>query len=154
MKKTNNNIKMEKKTAQEIKLVSKRKKFKPVQIMAPWQAYEYIINLYDSTIDIYETAYILILKGDTVLGWYKLSQGGATTTVMDPKIITKIAIDSLAQGVIVAHNHPSGSCMPSVQDKKVAGKIKECLEIFNIEMLDFMVVAHTNYYSFKENQEL
>ncbi len=84
-------------------------------------------------------------------GFAKISQGGTYFTITDIKIIAKYAIETLADKVILVHNHPSGDCKPSEEDKKITKKLYEALNLFDIELLDHIIVSENNYFSFEEN---
>ena len=63
----------------------------------------------EDTINAYEQAYVLFLnKNNKVIGYYHHSNGGIDGTIMDVQMISGMAVKSLAKGVIIAHNHPSG----------------------------------------------
>jgi DNA repair protein RadC len=87
---------------------------------------------------------------NTITGWVKISQGGTAGTVVEVKIIAKYAIDSLSNGVILVHNHPSGNTKPSDSDKDITNKVKNALELFEIKVLDHIIVTEANYYSFAD----
>lgn len=73
--------------------------------------------------DIYEEMYVLLLnRANKVIGHARISQGGTTDTVCDPKLIAFYAINSLASGVIMVHNHPSGNPQPSGLDIQITKK--------------------------------
>ena len=134
----------------EIKFSVKKKEDEIYVIKSMEDAYEYIERLYGPEIDVYETAYIILLKRDnSVIGWYKISHGGVSQTVIDAKIITKVAIDTLASAVIIAHNHPSGETNPSIQDDNVTENLKKCLKLFEIELLDSIIIGDGKFYSYK-----
>lgn len=134
----------------EIKFKVKKKEDEIYVIKSMEDAYEYIERLYGPEIDVYETAYIILLKRDnSVIGWYKISHGGVSQTVIDAKIITKVAIDTLASAVIIAHNHPSGDTRPSRQDNEVTKNLKLCLDLFGIELLDSIIIGDGKFYSYK-----
>src|SRR5688572_32936149 len=61
-----------------------------------------------------------------------LSKGGVSGTVVDVRLICRSAIENLASGVVIAHNHPSGQVLPSEQDKSITKKLKEALKLFEI----------------------
>ena len=74
---------------------------------------------------IYESVFILLLnRHNNTIGYAKISQGGVTGTVIDVKIIAKYIIDSLASGLILAHNHPSGNTRASSEDINITNKVK------------------------------
>jgi DNA repair protein RadC len=59
-----------------------------------------------------------------------------------------MAVKSLSKGVIIAHNHPSGNIQPSEADKKITEQMKEALQLFNIKLLDSLILTENNYLSF------
>lgn len=65
------------------------------------------------------------------------------------EIITKVLCLN-AKNIIIAHNHPSGSLVPSNDDIKVTLKIKEGLKIFEINLLDHIIISKKGYFSFVE----
>lgn len=79
-----------------------------------------------------------------------ISRGGVSGTVVDSRIIFKQAIEELASGIILAHNHPSGNIQPSSEDIKITRKIKEAGELLDIRLIDHIIVGEKNYYSFAD----
>ena len=103
---------------------------------------KYARQFYSDDIGIYESMFMLVLnRSGKVIGWTKISQGGTCGTTADIKIIAKIAIDSLANAVIMVHNHPSGIVQPSEEDKRLTAKIKEALHFFDIQLLDHVIMT-------------
>lgn len=80
----------------------------------------------------------------------RVSEGGVSGTVADPKIIFKLAVDELASGIIVVHNHPSGNLKPSESDVNLTKKIKEGGKALEISLLDHLIIAHDRYFSFAD----
>lgn len=80
----------------------------------------------------------------------RISEGGVSGTVADPKIIFKLALDDLASGIIVVHNHPSGNLKPSDSDINLTKKIKEAGKVLEISLLDHLIIAHDRYFSFAD----
>jgi len=70
--------------------------------------------------------------------------------VVSSREIVKLCLDHNALKVILAHNHPSGNLKPSNQDITTTKKIKKSLDLFNIELLDHIIVSNNSYFSFKE----
>ena len=65
----------------------------------------------------HEEFWVLLLnRANRVTKKYQVSQGGVAGTVADPKIIFKVALEELASGIVLAHNHPSGNLTPSQAD--------------------------------------
>lgn len=103
----------------------------------------------EDTINAYEQAYVLFLnKNNKVIGYYHHSNGGIDGTIMDVQMISGMAVKSLAKGVIIAHNHPSGSTNPSDADKKITKQLSEALDLFNIQLLDSIILTEKSYLSF------
>lgn len=79
-----------------------------------------------------------------------VSSGGLTSTVVDAKIIFKIAIQHLAAKLIVAHNHPSGNLKPSSSDKAVTEKILNGAKALGLHLMDHLIIAENKYFSFAD----
>jgi DNA repair protein RadC len=100
----------------------------------------------------HEEFWILFLnRSNRVIGRMKLSQGGVSGTVTDVRMIMKKAIEYLASGIIVCHNHPSGNLNPSEADSKITQKIKEAGSLMDIQLLDHLIISDKDYYSFADN---
>jgi DNA repair protein RadC len=100
----------------------------------------------------YEEFWILFLnRSNKVINRMKLSQGGISGTVTDVRLAMKKAIEYLASGIIVCHNHPSGNLNPSESDSKITQKIKEAGNLLDIQLLDHLIISEKEYYSFADN---
>lgn len=129
-----------------------KQSFESVRIEDAKDAYKYARNLWGSDIHMYESCFILLLdQGNNIIGWAKISQGGVSLSVFDIKIVAKYAIDTLASGVILLHNHPSGGLEPSDHDIKTTNKMKEGLKLLDISVLDHLIITDGGYYSFSEH---
>lgn len=125
------------------------------QIHSSKDSFEFIKQFYLDDIEVFESAFILLLNNaNTTIGYAKISQGGITGTVVDPRLVAKYAVESLATGVILAHNHPSGNLKPSAADKQLTAKVKEGLKYLDIQLLDHIILTKNSYYSFCEEGEL
>ena len=101
------------------------------------------------TISAYEQAYVLFVNtNNKPKGFYHHSSGGIDGTIMDIQMISGMAVKSLSKGVIIAHNHPSGNTQPSEADKKITEQMKQALQLFNIKLLDSLILTENNYLSF------
>ncbi len=99
----------------------------------------------------HEEFWVLLLnRSNTVIDKFMISQGGVTGTVIDVKLILKVALERLACSLILCHNHPSGNMMASEADKKVTKKIKDAAELMEISVLDHVIIAHDQYLSFAD----
>jgi DNA repair protein RadC len=125
--------------------------FKKAKIKSSDDAYEYMKRFWNDDIELYESFFILLLnRSNNTIGYAKISQGGVAGTVIDKKIIAKYAVDTLASGVILAHNHPSGELRVSDADKKVTREIKEALKTLDIAVLDHIIITKDRYTSFND----
>lgn len=123
--------------------------FPKVKIRSSKNSADFIRQFYSDDIEIYESFFILLLnRANDTIGYAKISQGGTCGTVVDVKIIAKYAVESLANSVILAHNHPSGTLSPSSQDIDITEKIKMGLSLLDIQVLDHIILTSSSYYSF------
>ncbi len=79
-----------------------------------------------------------------------ISEGGITGTVADPRVILKKALEENATGIILCHNHPSGSLTPSKADTALTEKIKSAAKFHDITVYDHIIVSDQGYYSFAD----
>jgi DNA repair protein RadC len=90
-------------------------------------------------------------RANETIGYAKISQGGITGTYVDKKIIAKYIIDSLASGVILAHNHPSGTLQPSEPDKRITKDIQQICSLLDTSILDHVILTAEGHYSFADD---
>lgn len=106
-------------------------------------------------IETYESFYVMFLNRSNIpTGYIKISQGGVAGTVVDVKLIMKCALDVLAQGLILIHNHPSGNLEPSSADLSITEKVKKTLELLEMSLLDHIILTPNHYYSFADEGRL
>lgn len=99
----------------------------------------------------HEEFWVLILnRANRVVRKHQISQGGVAGTVADPKIIFRTALEELASGIIVAHNHPSGNLNASQADIDLTKKLKEGGRLLEIQLLDHIIIAGQKYFSFAD----
>lgn len=99
----------------------------------------------------HEEFWILLLnRANRIIRKSQISLGGIAGTVADPKIIFKLALDELASGIILAHNHPSGNLTASQADLDLTKKLKEAGKLLDIQILDHLIVAGQKYFSFAD----
>lgn len=83
-----------------------------------------------------------------IVGEKALFRGGVSATIVDIKLLIKEAIDRLASAIILAHNHPSGDVTPSKSDIKLTTNLREATKIFDITLVDHLIVTADQHYSF------
>lgn len=93
---------------------------------------------------------VYLSRSNKVLATERISAGGVTGTVADARIILKSAINLLACGLIVSHNHPSGSLQPSAADQKLTKKLQEACKHLDIQLLDHLIISDAGYFSFAD----
>lgn len=136
----------------KLKLEKVQTDFPKIKITSSDDASGLIRSFYGDDIEIFESFFILLINRQNVAtGYAKISQGGVAGTVVDPKIIAKYAVDSLASGVILAHNHPSGNHNPSTSDQELTTRIQAGLALLDISVLDHIILTSESYYSFHNN---
>lgn len=84
----------------------------------------------------------------------RISQGGVSATIVDPKLILRYAIENLATAIILVHNHPSGNLMPSREDDNQTERIAKAAKLFDIQLVDHLIVAAGNFYSYANEGRL
>lgn len=99
----------------------------------------------------HEEFWVLLLnRANRVIKSLQISQGGVSGTVADPRIIFKSALEELASGIILAHNHPSGNLLASQADRELTRKLKEGARLLDVQVLDHVILAGQKYYSFAD----
>lgn len=97
----------------------------------------------------HEEFWVLYLnRGLNILRESKIGQGGTGSTVVDVKIIMQGAVETLADSIMLFHNHPSGTLRPSQQDVDLTDRVRRACDIFNIALRDHLIITDGGYYSF------
>lgn len=103
----------------------------------------------------YEEFWILLLNhANKVVAKVKIASGGVHQTIVDVKLLFKYALDRLATGIILCHNHPSGNLFPSAADKLLTNKIVDGAKFLDIRILDHVIIARDEYFSFADEHLL
>ena len=107
------------------------------------------------SLPIYESVICIFLnRQNRTLGWYKVSQGGLTGSLIDVRLILSIALSCLATGIVIAHNHPSGGLQPSDADKDITKRLRDSANIMDISVIDHIILTETGHYSFSDENTL
>ncbi len=93
---------------------------------------------------------IFLNNSNKVIHISQLTQGGISQSIVDVRILFKTALDHFATGIIIAHNHPSGSLKPSREDVNITQKIKEAGKTLAIQLLDHLIITQNSYFSFSD----
>ena len=98
----------------------------------------------------HEECWVLYLtSSNRLIERQRVSQGGVQATVVDHRLIVKRALELLATQLIMVHNHPSGAAEPSLADKELTKKVKNAAALFDIRMLDHVIISHEGNFSFR-----
>ncbi|MET0463312.1 MAG: DNA repair protein RadC [Chitinophagaceae bacterium] len=97
-------------------------------------------------------AVLFLNQSNRLIHFEVISEGGLTGTVADPRIIIKKALEHDAVGIILCHNHPSGSLRPSRSDQHLTRKIRESAALLDIRLIDHLIVSDEGYYSFADHE--
>lgn len=93
---------------------------------------------------------IYMNNSNKVISKSQLSKGGITGTLVDVRIVFKTALEMGATALILCHNHPSGTLIPSDADKQITRKLKLAGDSLEIKVLDHLIVTESSYYSFAD----
>ncbi|MBS1979206.1 MAG: DNA repair protein [Bacteroidetes bacterium] len=151
-----NNHKLER--VAEIKL-SYRTKVRPserVPVTSSRDAYNLLMRHWDQKLIEFLEQFkvILLTRSNKALGLFEVSTGSSTGTIADPKLIFAAAIKANAAGIILAHNHPSGSLIASITDIDITKRLKEGGKLLEIQVLDHLILSKEGYYSFADEGSL
>ena len=103
----------------------------------------------------YEECWALYLASSgKVLDRVRISQGGVQATVVDCKMVIRRALELLAVQIVLVHNHPSGSPDPSPQDRALTERVAQAAELFEIRLLDHVIIARGAHFSFRAHNLL
>ena len=103
----------------------------------------------------HEEIWMLVLnRQNKVVKEIKLTSGTSSSSVFDLKQAIKLALLENAEGMILCHNHPSGTLTPSPQDDKLTAELKEGCKFMNIRFLDHVIVTANGYYSYNDSSRL
>ncbi|WP_288243165.1 DNA repair protein RadC [uncultured Chryseobacterium sp.] len=94
---------------------------------------------------------IFLNRSNKVIHFAQLTQGGINQSIVDIRVLFKTALDHFSTGIIIAHNHPSGSLKPSREDIEITQKIKIAGETMNIQLLDHLIITQNSYFSFSDD---
>lgn len=112
-------------------------------------AFEYLVkHLGDLT---HEEFWILLLnRNNSVITAKRISEGGLTATLVDPKKVFSLALQHHANAIILAHNHPSGSLIPSEHDLDITAKLRAVGKVMELLVMDHLIVHGNAYFSFAD----
>lgn len=103
----------------------------------------------------HEECWVLYLSSSNeIIERARMSQGGVQGTVVDSRLVVKRALELLASRIILVHNHPSGSADASDADRQLTQRLSSAAGLFDIPLLDHIIIAREGTYSFRRSGEL
>jgi DNA repair protein RadC len=93
---------------------------------------------------------LLLNRANGIIAKIRLSEGGTSGTVVDPKIVFQIALKNLASNIVLCHNHPSGNLTPSSQDIELTKKLCAGARLLDICVRDHIILGNQKYFSFAD----
>ena len=98
----------------------------------------------------HEECWVLYLtSSNRLLERRRVSQGGVQATVVDHRLIVKRALELLSTQIIMIHNHPSGAAEPRAADKTLTEKVRDAAALFDIRLLDHIIISREGEFSFR-----
>jgi len=97
---------------------------------------------------------VYLNNSNKVIQKNQLSKGGITGTLVDVRLALKTALEVGATGIILAHNHPSGTLKPSAADKQLTQKLNTAAQSLDIKVLDHLIITEKAYFSFADENML
>ena len=99
----------------------------------------------------HEEFWVLYLNNaNKIIHKAQLSKGGITGTVVDVRLVLKMALEHNALSIVLTHNHPSGKLLASDSDIELTQKVKLAAKQLDIHLLDHVIITENGYYSFAE----
>lgn len=149
----NNQLRLELSRVNEVQLLYRsRSSMERPMVSNSASAWDLLRPWFDGCMEMHEEAWVILLdRGNRVKAVMQVSKGGVTGTVVDPKIVFAAALKTLACGLIMAHNHPSGQLRPSEEDIRLTRKLADGARLLDMHLQDHLIVTRTGYYSFADN---
>jgi DNA repair protein RadC len=116
------------------------------------EGYELLMKIWnEDTMSYREEFHVLALnRANKVIAHTIVSQGGTAGTVVDSKMVFQFALKTHADGLILAHNHPSGNTRPSSSDISLTKKLVGAGKLLDIRVLDHLIITSEEYFSFQD----
>lgn len=152
---------MEKKIKGEVNVYSLRMvreesfTYKPATIISPESAFALLESAFDLSNQPEEVVALIALDTrNVVAGLFIVSRGTVNSSLVHPREVFKRALLCNASSIIIAHNHPGGSLIPSGDDKAMTQRIKDAGRIVGVSLSDSLIIARGRCYSFARDEAL
>ena len=126
---------------------------KRVRIHSSKESYDILKTFYEDCMQHHEECWAMYLNGaGRLLGVSCVSRSGMNSTVVDIRIVLQTALVSHASGIILSHNHPSGSTVASTPDNNLTSQLKKGCEAIGIQLLDHIILTEDTYLSYMDER--
>ncbi|MBQ9654133.1 MAG: JAB domain-containing protein, partial [Bacteroidales bacterium] len=95
---------------------------------------------------------VFLNRRNHVLSKQMICSGSLENTLIDTRRIIKFAIEKQAGSIILVHNHPSGTTMPSDSDIRQTDIVRKALSVMEIKLLDHIIIAGDSFFSFAQEK--
>lgn len=141
----------------EVALIYKNK-VKPTdrpQVTSSKTAYDVLLFNWSDQIEYVEEFNVLLLnRANRVIGFYNVSKGGQSSTIVDAKVVFAAALKASAHFLVLSHNHPSLNIQPSLQDIQLTKKLVEGAKLLDLKVIDHLIITPYSYFSFADEGKL
>jgi len=135
----------------EVELNYKPKEKATTKVTRSQDAADYLRQVWSQQMEYREEFMILLLnRANKILGWVKISAGGTTGTIADPKMIFQAALLANAAAIVLCHNHPSDNLQPSEGDRQITKKLVEAGRLLDISVIDHVILTENSFFSFAD----
>ena len=125
------------------------------QITSSRTAFDILLHNWSDQIEYQEEFNVLLLnRANRVIGFYNVSKGGQSSTVVDAKVVFAAALKSSSSYLVLAHNHPSLNLQPSLADIQLTKKLVEGAKLLDLKIIDHLIITPYSYYSFADEGKL
>jgi hypothetical protein len=139
----------------EIKIrMNKGKPFDVNKVASSKEVYEILKRIYGRNPIQENFVMLLFNRANKLKGYYKHTIGSTSATIVDIPMLIGLATKALAQGIVISHNHPSGTLAPSDPDRELTKSISQALKTVKINLLDHLIYTNDGYYSFADEGAL
>ena len=113
-----------------------------------------VMHRYLQNLDHEECWVIFLNQSSCIIRKQRVSVGGLASTQVDVRLILREALKVCATSLILVHNHPSGNVRPSADDDRLTMALQQASKILNIKMLDHVIYADDQHYSYADEGRL
>lgn len=132
-------------------ILVKEKEIEYEKLNSPNTIYDFLVNKLELTKEPEEVVVMLALDNkNKLISCCEVSHGTLDRSMLSPRDVYKRALVANAKSIVLAHNHPTGSITPSMEDKIITSNLKEAGKILDVKFLDHIIVGEKGYYSFYE----